>query len=234
MVPDYVIQSNHSIINRFDVHPEYDDNNIKFKYTVIPIDNIGEIIDTEKYYSYGALSNLRECDYVSIDIDKIPAYINYIENNKFKKYRGGSNPHKTLSFIIKQIFLEFKEANIIERIDIFRSSSKEKGLVIPLHLYIKLKEAVDVEPIYKNYFMIQIMCGGHLSFINYNSFINIRIDAKFNEPMPSELSISSAMKWVSSKDRTKITPLCSYEPNGKVYHYPEYTKWKNKIIEWNK
>ena len=231
MVPDYVINSPYSIINRFEVFPEYQAGDIKFKYTVIKTEDIGKNINIEKCYSYGALTNIRECDFVSIDIDNIPGYVNYIKDGKMERMNNPYQSHNMLLWIIKQIFLEFKAANIIERIDVFRSSDKAKGNSIPLHIYIKLKEAIDVEPIYKNYLIAQIICGGHLTFINYNSFANIRIDVKYNEPIPPNTPISTTMTWISSKERTKIIPLLSKESNGKIYLYPEYIKWKTKIIE---
>jgi len=207
MIPDYILTSKYVTLNRYNIEIEYKEYSLK--YIKINIDDIGKIIPSDKKISYGALSSISECDYVAIDIDKLPLKLYYIENNKFV-FKHSKKLYESLLFILDKIFLEFKEANIIERIDVFQSSETYINRNTPFHIYIKLNRAVDVEPFYKNYLITQIICGGYLTFINYNSFTNIRIDKKQND----------------SNINTTITPMLS-KTNKDTIIYPLFDKWKN-------
>lgn len=216
MIPDYVLNSRYAIINKYELQREY--GMYKLQYIKVPVEEVGKRIDTDINMSYGALSNIYECDYIAIDVDNLIDSFDYLdENNVWQKFRNIDSRAIVLTNFIKQIFLEFKSSGLIERIDVFQSSAYlTSTMKIPIHIYIKLNKAVNTESFYKNYLISQIICAGYLTFIIYNGHSNIRI---------AEKQIKDSSKLKTTNYGSKITPLFSMTKNLKITSYPGWIRY---------
>lgn len=223
MIPDYIIDSKYAILNRFMIELEYNSEK-SIKYVQVSPTEISNKNATDKAYAYGILSNINYSDFVVLDVDNIITEFNYIYKNEFQKI-SFENKLEALVQYIKLLPNEFENVRI-ERIDVFKSSTEYHTTWInsnffeptflgklPVHIYIKFNKVFNVESFYRHYYIVQMICKGYLTFINYNNYSNIRITEKYNyiEPRPFK------------KFDTKIIPLFSMVHN-KIIKYPEYIK----------
>lgn len=206
-IPEYALKSNHTKIESYIIHKEYQTGCKEPRKLLSPTDDLVQL-KTNKKHSYGITFPINNCDFLGIDLDK-PSNIDPVclLLNKYS--------------IIEQYHIYMSSYRVFEEhvIDDIKNSDNIRALLSPnLHVYCKLDGSYDTTQFYgrsKTYSIHEWICNGYLRNALRCGNFTLRIAEKFNpDKTDDEYALSNFLRLYGINKSCRITigtkPLLIY------------------------